>query len=266
MVDNSEKQPPENNEGSDDSLIDSINWYDWRIILALLVFCFPVGLYLVWTHLDWDKSTKLKWTGGYVALWIVYLIGSSIERQAIEGDIAAAHAKWDEGERAEAVETYEQLLDDSWYKLTSEKRKAFLQRTIEFHVQARNEEKAREWIDKAVKAKEVPTFDDRRTQALVAEAQTEKGDKLDALKKVVRKLDYFPDRFAGETEQRQFNSEMRELVQQFIDVPFNAVRSPDEARSIVETFESEIEGRFEGHVFNLIEEEVIGILHELRSR
>lgn len=48
-------------------------WEQPAIIIALMLFCFPVGLILVWMHSKWDKSKKWTWTG--VVGGIVILIG-----------------------------------------------------------------------------------------------------------------------------------------------------------------------------------------------
>ena len=43
---------------------------------ALLVFCFPLGLFLVWKHSSWTNKTKWIWTGVWAALVVVGMIGN----------------------------------------------------------------------------------------------------------------------------------------------------------------------------------------------
>src|SRR4051794_12112118 len=48
------------------------------LIGASLLFCFPVGLILVWQHPRWSKNQKWAWTGAWILFFA--LIGSLSEK------------------------------------------------------------------------------------------------------------------------------------------------------------------------------------------
>jgi hypothetical protein len=95
-------------------------------------------------------------------------------------------------------------------------------------------------------------------QQLVEPSYEPKG-KLAAFKAVVAKLKKFPDRFAPDSERRQFNQEVDQLVEEFEEYPFDAKSNPAVARAIVELFESKVERNYSGYQYNLIEETVRNI-------
>jgi hypothetical protein len=55
------------------------------VIAVSLLFCFPVGLFFVWKHPNWDQRTKVIWTGVWAALFIILgLIGNALEDDTVE--------------------------------------------------------------------------------------------------------------------------------------------------------------------------------------
>lgn len=90
--------------------------------------------------------------------------------------------------------------------------------------------------------------------------------KMTAFKAVLSKLKQFPDRFAPDSTRTAFNKELDELVEAFVDYPFDAKSSPALARSIVELFESKVERKYSGHQYNLIEECVQNIYSQSLDR
>ena len=60
-------------------------WNQYRehplFIGVLLVFCFPVGLFLVWKHSVWTTKTKWIWTGAFAALVVVAMVNNKDERR-----------------------------------------------------------------------------------------------------------------------------------------------------------------------------------------
>lgn len=55
------------------------SWYqqDWAII-ALLVFFFPVGLYLMWKHASWQPRVKLAISGSLAVLVVIVVVASAV--------------------------------------------------------------------------------------------------------------------------------------------------------------------------------------------
>jgi len=53
--------------------------YNPFVIGASLLFCFPAGLYFVWTHPNWISKTKWIWTGAWAAIMVLGMIGASRE-------------------------------------------------------------------------------------------------------------------------------------------------------------------------------------------
>jgi hypothetical protein len=76
----------------------------WWFIAVLLVFCFPIGLLLVWKHPHWTNAVKWAWTAGFVCLVIVGAFMDSKENgERKEGaEQSGAH----EGEPVAGVDYY----------------------------------------------------------------------------------------------------------------------------------------------------------------
>lgn len=50
----------------------SEKWYQHPATIVIsLLFCFPVGLILIWTHRNWSINRKWTWTGGYAAAMLL---------------------------------------------------------------------------------------------------------------------------------------------------------------------------------------------------
>mgnify|MGYP003647918867 CR=1 FL=1 len=66
-------------------------WYYHPVTIVIsLLFCFPVGLILIWTHTNWSTNQKWVWTGGYAAIMIVFLsLGKGQEPAPAPGQLAA---------------------------------------------------------------------------------------------------------------------------------------------------------------------------------
>jgi len=92
------------------------------------------------------------------------------------------------------------------------------------------------------------------------------GGKLAALKAVANHLKQFPDRFAADSERTAFNEELQRLINEFTGTAFSARDNPSIAKAIVELFETKIEGRFSGHLYNILMEHVQGIYAESLDR
>ena len=87
--------------------------------------------------------------------------------------------------------------------------------------------------------------------------------KFSAFKKVVNKYKHFPDRLASGKEREQFNKELSTLQDEFSNIPFEPTQNRDEAKRIVNLFQSELEGRYSGQLYNELEAEVRDIVAEM---
>lgn len=89
------------------------------------------------------------------------------------------------------------------------------------------------------------------------------GPKLAALRAVVEKYREMPDEYASSAVRAKFNDELGTLQREFSSIEFDPKAHPDEARKIVELFRSEVEGRYQGHMVDLLEDEVLMIYEQL---
>jgi len=100
----------------------------------------------------------------------------------------------------------------------------------------------------------------------VSEDTNNPGSKLAALKVVASHLKGFPDRFAPDSKRTAFNDELKMRIDRFTGIAFDAKKNPSAAKAIVELFESKIEGKFSGHLYDILMEHVQGIYAESLDR
>lgn len=143
------------------------------VIGVLLVCFFPVGLFLVWRHPTWSRNQKLGWTGVLAAVLVMGMVLMAVQRQAALALLKDANDQWAAADQAAAVDLYQQVLENNWESLDSSQRRTALRRTIEFFIDRGNDEGARRWIEMAIDESEVPTFEDERANALLAEVRAE---------------------------------------------------------------------------------------------
>ncbi|MCZ2340311.1 MAG: hypothetical protein LC104_00775 [Bacteroidales bacterium] len=96
---------------------------------------------------------------------------------------------------------------------------------------------------------------------------TKTGDKpkLAALRAVVDKLATFPGPLTSEDDRKKYNDELRPLVDQFVDMKFDAQANRKEAEEIIDLYQKRIENRFKGHFANLLEAGAAQIVADLRK-
>ncbi len=85
-------------------------------------------------------------------------------------------------------------------------------------------------------------------------------------KVVTSHLEEFPDRFAPDSKRTAFNDELKMRIDRFTGIAFDAKKNPSAAKAIVELFESKIEGKFSGHLYDILMEHVQGIYAESLDR
>ena len=49
-----------------------LGFYSWPAVAALMVCCFPFGLYLVWTHPSWTRNVKVAWSAAWLLLAVTF--------------------------------------------------------------------------------------------------------------------------------------------------------------------------------------------------
>jgi len=85
----------------------STNWKHNSWIVGLLtLFCFPFGLFLVWTHPHWRRRTKWIITGIFALCVAISGIVSESEKASIAKKLAEADVQWSAGQKADAVTYY----------------------------------------------------------------------------------------------------------------------------------------------------------------
>jgi len=255
------------------------------LILTFIVCFFPIGLYLVWKHPQWTTQKKWMWTGGFVIFLSVANYMASLDKAAIQAEIAKADVEWQQDNRVTAVDTYRRLLENDFFHVAKEEGPRLFRRVIEFDVESGNVELARRFIALA-RSKDVSlSLESSQARLLLAESATPEPatqdraipepenstsvsdlSKLEALQSIVSKLSDFPDRFAGDSERTQFNSEVEEMIKAFEKISFDAAATPDEARSIVELYEEKIQNRYSGLFFKVLHEDVAQIMQDLLNR
>ncbi len=130
-------------------------WEHLGLILPLVVFCFPVGLVLVWRHPGWSKGQKWTWTGAVGAVLLVAMIASAIDRKAAQKDLAEADALWLSGKKADAAARYRALLQSP--SVRPEEHPLIYGRLIDFSFESGNEQEGKGLIAEARKRSVVPS-------------------------------------------------------------------------------------------------------------
>ena len=118
----------------------------------LLLFCFPIGLFLVWKHSSWTNKTKWIWSGAWAGIMLIGFIGSQMERQETAKVLAEANALWDSGKKGDAVNKYHYLLSQYRSSLDNSDRPLVLKRVIEFDADNGNAVEAKTLIQEARQA------------------------------------------------------------------------------------------------------------------
>ena len=257
------------------------------LIITLLVCFFPIGLYLLWKHPEWSSFRKIA---GTVTVFALAAFGNHIsetKKAEVKAAIETADSEWKNEHLADACDTYRHVLSNEFYSVEKGELPRLFRRVIEFDADSGNLDQARITIELAKLHGISLSLESANALSLLAtlEADTEADhesepepeaektiarstdqSKLAALQQITRKLSDFPDRFAGDSERTQFNSEVEEMIKAFEKIPFDAVAAPDEARSIVELYEEKIQNRYSGFLFNVLHEDVALIMQDLLNR
>lgn len=149
-------------------------WKHPALIAVSLVFCFPVGLVLVWLQNNWSTNKKLAWSGVTLAVWVPLIVFSQIEAKKTRNEVATAHEKWDAGDKASAVTTYRKSLDRLTL-LSDRDRQLVLGRLIDFECEAGNIESAKTLLADAEKKNIEPIINSDAGKRVIAERKAEQA-------------------------------------------------------------------------------------------
>ncbi len=170
-------------------------WKHPALIAVSLIFCFPVGLVLVWLRNDWPTNKKLAWSGVTLAVWVPLIVFSQIEAKKTRNEVAAAHQQWDAGNKVPAVATYRKHLDRV-NLLDKRDGQLLLGRLIDFECEAGNIESAKSLIAEAEKKGVLPTVNHPEAKTILAAAQAAAlqptGSTATATKGDVLTADFYP--------------------------------------------------------------------------
>ena len=95
---------------------------------------------------------------------------------------------------------------------------------------------------------------------------SEEHSKLAAFRQVIAKFEQAPGQYAGDTERRQYNEELEDLISKFDAVPFDVEKNTDDAKAICKLFEQKLDGRYTGLLYNEIDATVRVMYSELLRR
>lgn len=141
-------------------------WENVALIAASVVFCFPVGLLLVWRHPAWSKPVKWAWTGAVGVVFVGLMALGLMSRLADRNALAQADAQWQAGDKAGAVSKYRPMLD----RLGRKEMALAYGRCIDFELENGNGEAARKLLADATQKNVVPDVNHPEAKALVAAA------------------------------------------------------------------------------------------------
>lgn len=142
-------------------------WENVALIAASVVFCFPVGLFLVWRHPTWGRPVKWAWTGA-VGLIFVGLVAIGLKsRLADRSALAQADAQWQAGDKAGAVSKYRPMLD----RLGRKEMALAYGRCIDFEFETGNGEAAKKLLAEATRKGVVPDASHPDAKAALAAAR-----------------------------------------------------------------------------------------------
>ncbi len=82
------------------------------------------------------------------------------------------------------------------------------------------------------------------------------GKKLAAFRAVVNQYHSFPSEYATAAEREAFAKELNQLQERFFAIDFDPKKNPSEAKAICDLHRSEIEHKYRGYQYNVLEEHV----------
>ena len=213
---------------------DSPDWKQQPRIVGLLIFFWPpLGFYLLWKHPTWQKPTKWIVTGCYAALVIVACAFSEKDKPGIG---------------TEQVSSVTPPLPAKTVRPAAATPEG--PKTIAV---AGAEPDRKKW--EAASRPNALSFSDLKV-----------SDRIAVFKSIVKKLKESPDRLASEKQEEKYRSELQRLIDEFRRIPFNGSYQTEDAKTIIELWEAEIENKYKGGQYLRLKDEVANIFQQYRSR
>jgi hypothetical protein len=125
--------------------------YSWPVVAALMLFCFPFGLYLVWTHPRWIRRTKMIWSAVWLALILPGLFSTLAKQSANKTRIAEANQLWVSGDKANAIVKYREAINDGIVFINSDDRSLVVSRVVDYDLESWHIDEARNILAKSSK-------------------------------------------------------------------------------------------------------------------
>lgn len=220
--------------GDNEMADDSPDWKQKpRIVGLLIFFCPPLGFYLLWKHPTWQKQTKWIVTGCYAIFVIVASGVSEKDKPGIGKEQVASVAQSLPAKATRTAPT------------TPEGPKII--------AVAGAEPDRKKW--EAASRPNALSFSDRKV-----------SDRIAVFKSIVKKLKESPDRLASEKQEEKFRGELQRLIDEFRRIPFNGSYQTEDAKTIIELWEAEIENKYKGGQYLQLKDEVANIFQQYRSR
>ena len=135
------------------------------VIAVSVLFCFPVGLFLVWRHPTWGKGPKWAWTGAVGVVFTIMMVVGILGRAADQKTLAEADTLWQSGDKAAAVAKYRPIL----HRLQGSERELAYGRCIDFECEAGNTDGAKQLLAEAAKKQVTPSVNNPQAKGLLAE-------------------------------------------------------------------------------------------------
>lgn len=117
-----------------------------------------------------------------------------------------------------------------------------------------------EWVEVAVAGAEK----DRKKFTAAQSRGTSR--RVDVMKRIVKKFKETPDRLASNRQVQEHHQEMAKLIDEFQQIPFNGSYQSLDAKRMIDLWEREVEGKYEGFHYNLMQEEMIHIIEQYKNR
>ena len=246
------------------------HFYENPLVIALsLLFCFPVGLLLVWRHSLWTKSVKWAWTGGYVSFLLLVSVIRGPGARRIRSRLPKQMRLWQAGNKAAAVSKYLPLLS----RLLTKEKSLPYGRLIDYEVERGNVEAARKLLEEAMNQDVYPSVNNpdakliqakteqevneikvRENESLSARSgkseakveetrgfgyrETRHGAKVKGWEAIFKYVEKERGRLEDDPSRKErdifFNGYL-EVANRFISIPFDAVKEQDDAKYMLKS-------------------------------